>query len=309
MKHGCGRGTASLLDIVLEGGADRNGVEGGCSRRHLDDIVDDRGDYSTRRTAVPQLVVHPERRTLLVGGVDVHHDEENQRSVAAYVVLRYDNETTTTTRVVHQSHKWYVPEVPYVPSYLAYREMDPVIDLIDRQVKSRPDLTPDVVLVDGNGVWHERKAGIATFVGVRTGLPTVGIGKTFYSIGGMMTRRDMHQRIIDALDAWYNEEAMQERDNGRSIGATSGRGTRLANRRLLLDVVSTAPPAQSVEGGRDVTRRGLAVPVERILEALHQSANGIAIPMKDPRATAEDDDNDDEPLAYALGVVHANVEH
>jgi deoxyinosine 3'endonuclease (endonuclease V) len=187
-----------------------------------------------------------------------------------------------------------------VPSYLAYREMDAVIDLIDRQVKSRPDLTPDVILVDGNGVWHERKAGIATFVGVRTGLPTVGIGKTFYIIDGMMTRRDMHQRVIDALDAWHNEESMQERDSGRSIGATSGRGTRLANRRLLLDVVSTAPPAQSVEGGRDVTRRGLAVPVERILEALHQSANGIAIPMKDPRATAEDDDDDDEPLAYAL---------
>ena len=48
--------------------------------------------------------------------------------------------------------------------------------LIEKQVKEKPQFTPRAILVDGNGIFHPRKAGIACFVGVRTGIPTIGIG-------------------------------------------------------------------------------------------------------------------------------------
>ena len=44
----------------------------------------------------------------------------------------------------------------------------------------RPDLTPKAILVDGNGIMHIRRAGIACFLGVRTGIPTIGVSKKFY---------------------------------------------------------------------------------------------------------------------------------
>ncbi len=40
---------------------------------------------------------------------------------------------------------------PYVPGFLAFREAGPLLDLIQEQREDRPDLTPDVVMVDGNG--------------------------------------------------------------------------------------------------------------------------------------------------------------
>ena len=49
----------------------------------------------------------------------------------------------------------------------------------------RPDLTPNVILVDGNGIMHARRAGVACFVGVRTGIPTIGVAKSLYCHDGI----------------------------------------------------------------------------------------------------------------------------
>lgn len=67
----------------------------------------------------------------------------------------------------------------------AFREIEPLQKLVERQKSSKPDLTPEVILVDGNGILHERKAGLATFLGVRTGIATIGVGKTIYCTDGL----------------------------------------------------------------------------------------------------------------------------
>lgn len=42
----------------------------------------------------------------------------------------------------------------------------------------RPDLTPQILMVDGMGVLHPRGLGLASHLGVLTGIPTIGVGKT-----------------------------------------------------------------------------------------------------------------------------------
>jgi deoxyinosine 3'endonuclease (endonuclease V) len=59
--------------------------------------------------------------------------------------------------------------------------------LVKHQMKERPEITPKVILVDGNGILHARSAGIACFLGVKTGLPTIGVGKTFFHHDGLTT--------------------------------------------------------------------------------------------------------------------------
>jgi deoxyinosine 3'endonuclease (endonuclease V) len=249
--------------------------------------------------------------TLLVGGVDVHyHDEgDHNMAVAVYVILRYDIDARTPPRVVHRSHKWYRPTVPYVPSYLAYRELDPLIELInDHHVDgSNLELVPSVIFVDGNGMWHERMAGLACFVGVKTGLPTAGVGKTFYSLDGVMTKQDVHRRVNDALYSWYDEMKMvyADRDDERIGKETSSVAT---NRFLVLDTAASNPATPFVGGKGLKAKLKQDVSVERILEMLHQFAYGIAIPMKKGCATDNYDNNnyycsgndEDETLAYAL---------
>jgi deoxyribonuclease V len=63
-------------------------------------------------------------------------------------------------------------EFPYIPSYFAYREFPGIRDAVDRL-----EVRPDLLFVDGHGRLHPAGFGIACAVGVRLGLPTVGIAK------------------------------------------------------------------------------------------------------------------------------------
>eukprot|EP00586_Coscinodiscus_wailesii_P022787 CAMPEP_0172497230 /NCGR_PEP_ID=MMETSP1066-20121228/96943_1 /TAXON_ID=671091 /ORGANISM="Coscinodiscus wailesii, Strain CCMP2513" /LENGTH=298 /DNA_ID=CAMNT_0013269879 /DNA_START=38 /DNA_END=930 /DNA_ORIENTATION=+ len=129
-------------------------------------------------------------RDKLYGGVDVTFAapitpgdkecgvENCQKGVAVYVILR-GNE------IVYSDHEIFESCVPYVSSYLTFREIEPLERLVKHQMSHKPEVTPHAILVDGNGIMHCRKAGLACFLGVRTGLKTIGVGKTFYCHDGL----------------------------------------------------------------------------------------------------------------------------
>ena len=64
---------------------------------------------------------------------------------------------------------------PYISSYLTFRELPLLLELID-EVRARDRMAP-VVVVDGAGILHPRRAGIASHLGVVAGLPTIGVTK------------------------------------------------------------------------------------------------------------------------------------
>lgn len=63
---------------------------------------------------------------------------------------------------------------PYIPGFLFLREAKVLLKLLNK-VKEKFDL----IIVDGQGLSHPRKAGLATFVGVYTNKPTIGIAKGY----------------------------------------------------------------------------------------------------------------------------------
>ncbi|WP_457032786.1 endonuclease V [Kitasatospora sp. P5_F3] len=104
----------------------------------------------------------------LVAGVDVAYDDDRDVVVAAAVLLSLPTlavleETTATGRI----------SFPYVPGLLACRELPTVLDAL-------ADLrhTPDLVVCDGYGLAHPRRLGLASHLGVLTGLRTLGVAKT-----------------------------------------------------------------------------------------------------------------------------------
>ncbi|KUJ70764.1 endonuclease V [Streptomyces albus subsp. albus] len=102
-----------------------------------------------------------------VVGVDVAYDDD--RDVVAAAAVALDGATlevlATATAVGRVAF-------PYVPGLLAFREIPAVLGALERL-----DRTPDLVVCDGYGLAHPRRFGLASHLGVLTGLPTIGVAK------------------------------------------------------------------------------------------------------------------------------------
>jgi deoxyribonuclease V len=62
---------------------------------------------------------------------------------------------------------------PYVPGLLMLREAEPIFHVL-KKLKSNYDL----LLVDGHGLLHPRRCGLACYVGVTLDKPTIGVAKS-----------------------------------------------------------------------------------------------------------------------------------
>ncbi|GAA5997755.1 uncharacterized protein JCM10292_006791 [Rhodotorula paludigena] len=113
-----------------------------------------------------------------VAGLDISfRSSAGDEGVAVLAVLSYPElkVITTLSRTVDLS------STPYVHSYLSFREAHFYVDLLGELSAKHPEIAkPQLLFVDGNGRWHPRQAGSAVAVGVKTGLPTVGIAKEYH---------------------------------------------------------------------------------------------------------------------------------
>jgi deoxyinosine 3'endonuclease (endonuclease V) len=104
-----------------------------------------------------------------VAGVDVSFFPDKLHAVAAVVVLSYPD-----MEVVYERCAFFRLTVPYMVGFLAFREV-PALKIMLEKIPS--EYTPQAVLVDGNGVFHPRRCGSATHLGILTDLPTIGVAK------------------------------------------------------------------------------------------------------------------------------------
>ncbi|MFC9233022.1 endonuclease V [Streptomyces decoyicus] len=102
-----------------------------------------------------------------VAGVDVAYDDVRNVVAAAAVAL-----DARTRAVVDEATAVGQVSFPYVPGLLAFREIPTVLDALARLTS-----TPDLVVCDGYGLAHPRRFGLASHLGVLTGLPTIGVAK------------------------------------------------------------------------------------------------------------------------------------
>lgn len=103
----------------------------------------------------------------LLAGFDVGFEEEGTITRAAAVLLDAD------TLQPQESHIARIgTSMPYVPSLLSFRELPALVAALAMLTR-----TPDLVFVDGQGIAHPRRLGIAAHFGVATGLATLGVAK------------------------------------------------------------------------------------------------------------------------------------
>lgn len=109
-----------------------------------------------------------------VAGLDVSYTGDGggagDRLAAAVVVL-----DAATLEVVEESVTVGAAAFPYVPGLFAFRELPTLLDAL-RGLET----TPDLLVCDGFGIAHPRRFGLACHLGVLTGLPSIGVGKTAF---------------------------------------------------------------------------------------------------------------------------------
>ncbi|MCK2239605.1 MULTISPECIES: endonuclease V [unclassified Crossiella] len=108
------------------------------------------------------------QRPVTVAGLDVAYAKDDRTLAAAVVLLDF-----ATQEVLAESTATGVPAFDYIPGLFAFRELPALLTAL-----SRLPATPDLLVVDGHGLAHPHRFGLACHLGVLTGLPVFGVGKT-----------------------------------------------------------------------------------------------------------------------------------
>ncbi|KAL9649875.1 hypothetical protein ABK040_011348 [Willaertia magna] len=116
-----------------------------------------------------------------IGGVDISFDKQNpKKAIASFVVLSFPD-----LKVIYEDYNECIMNHPYIAGFLAFREVPHLEGMIKKLKEKQPTIFPQVILVDGNGILHQRGFGLACHLGVLLNVPTIGVAKKFLVIDGM----------------------------------------------------------------------------------------------------------------------------
>ncbi|MFH7829366.1 deoxyribonuclease V [Kluyvera chengduensis] len=103
----------------------------------------------------------------LIGGADVGFEQGGEVTRAAMVLLKYPSLELVEYQVARIA-----TTMPYIPGFLSFRET-PALMAAWQQLSQKPDL----LFVDGHGISHPRRLGVASHFGLLADVPTIGVAK------------------------------------------------------------------------------------------------------------------------------------
>ncbi len=159
-----------------------------------------------------------------VAGVDAHYGSD--RIWAAVVVMEFPDLVALESALISRPTAF-----PYVPGLLAFREAPAMLEALDRL-----SLKPDLLLVDGHGLAHPQRFGLACHLGVLGDLPTVGVAKS---------------RLVGVYEEPGLERGASSElvDNGQTIGVV------LRTRKAVRPVFVSVGHRVSLKAAADIVMR------------------------------------------------------
>ena len=103
-----------------------------------------------------------------IAGVDISVSRARGMATGAVVVLNYPELRVVETQVVAGRL-----DFPYLPGFLSFREAPLTLAACERLT-----ITPNLILVDGQGIAHPRRMGLASHLGLFLDTPTIGCAKS-----------------------------------------------------------------------------------------------------------------------------------
>jgi len=145
-----------------------------------------------KRVVTESEVINPS----LVAGIDISAPDAQGIARGAVVILRYPELSIVEVEIAQGKLT-----LPYIPGLLSFRETPLILAACEKLSN-----VPDLILVDGQGIAHPRRFGLASHVGLFLDLPTIGCAKSILC--------GQHQPVGE--DVGSHADLL---DNGELIGA------------------------------------------------------------------------------------------
>jgi deoxyribonuclease V len=101
-------------------------------------------------------------------GVDIAYSGSSRAAYCSAVIM-----DRNMHQLVESVDVQTIVKYPYVPGLLMLREAEPIFYTL-KLLKN----TYDLLLIDGHGLLHPRKCGLACYIGVTLDKPTIGVAKS-----------------------------------------------------------------------------------------------------------------------------------
>jgi len=152
-----------------------------------------------------------EKTPEIIAGLDCAFTKDNTKIIAAAVVVRLADFKIIETKYAVRKLNF-----PYIPGLLSFREA-PACIAATKKIKKPPDL----FIIDGQGIAHPRRLGLAAHLGLVFDTPTIGCAKS--RLTGTFTEpkleRGNYSLLKDRIRPISNKTANLKKSNWETIGA------------------------------------------------------------------------------------------
>ena len=135
-------------------------------------------------------------RIRYVAGLDLSYIKENEDLACAGLIVL---DAADNLKVVYEDISMVTITQPYVPGYLAFREVPFLVEKLNKLKLSNPSIYPQCCFIDGNGLLHPKRFGLACHLGVLTDTPTIGIAKQLFQVDGLEKNEQFKSEIKEKL--------------------------------------------------------------------------------------------------------------
>lgn len=154
-----------------------------------------------------------------IAGVDLAYwNDSNEQEYAVCCIVVINKVTHAVIEKKTFSDKI---ECPYIPGFLAFRELPLVI-----KTAKLLECKPDIYMFDGNGYLHPRHMGIATHASFYLNTPTIGVAKTYYRVEKNLDYSEPNIYAGSYTDIVLNGEiygrVLRTRDNVKPVFVSIG---------------------------------------------------------------------------------------
>lgn len=131
------------------------------------DLLQEEQEWLARQVQIPNHFINFEPLDIIFG-IDIQYLEEE--AFCAVSIHHYNGHHIQTFLLKTQTG------MEYISGFFCFREGPPVARTI-RQILDSQNVIPKLIIIDGHGIAHPRDLGVASWVGVKTNIPCMGIAK------------------------------------------------------------------------------------------------------------------------------------